>query len=97
MCSSDLTAPAPLDGTGGCAGVGEGVGVGVGVGVALLFDRDGTLPVDTGDGDVGATAPQLIVTSASTIDAMTSDVRIRARCYARHRPEAFLLHDDAAR
>ncbi|PYR74591.1 MAG: hypothetical protein DMF87_22100 [Acidobacteria bacterium] len=77
--------PVPLEGT-GCGGIGEGVGVGVGV--PLLFDRDGTLPAGTLDGDVGSTEPQLIVTSARAIEAMTSGVRIRVRDYARRAPWA---------
>ena len=71
------TAPLPPDGAGD--GAGDGDGDGEGAGVPLLFDRDGTFPVDTFDGDVGSTAPQSIVTSARTIEAMATDVRIRRR------------------
>jgi hypothetical protein len=83
------TAPLPLGGTGGCAGVGEGVGDGAGAGVVPpLFDREGTLAVDTFEGEVGSTAPQSMVTNASAIEAMRNGVRIRVRDYARRAPWA---------
>ena len=81
------TAPLPLGGTGGCAGVGDGVGDGVGAGVVPpLFDREGALAVDTFEGEVGSTEPQSIVTNARAIAAMRNGVRIRVRDYARRAP-----------
>jgi hypothetical protein len=79
-----VTAPvaAPVDGAGDGVGegVGEGDGLGAGAAVPPLFDREGTPADETGVGDVGSTAPQLIVTSAATSEATRNGVRIlRAR------------------
>ena len=62
-------------------GVGEGVGVGDGDGdgdtVPPLLVRDGTPLVDTGEGDVGSTEPQLVATNASTSEAKSMGIRMR--------------------
>jgi hypothetical protein len=75
----------PADGVGEGDGLGDGEGAGAGV--PGLFERDGTPAVDTGDGDVGSTEPQLIVESATASEAMRMGVRICRPGYARRAPE----------
>ena len=55
------------------------MGDGDGTDVAGLFDRDGTVPVPTDEGDVGSTEPQSIVTSATASEAMTMAMRMSRR------------------